>query len=179
MDALEAIAKRKSVRDYKKDQISDEAVAAIIAAGQNAPSAGPYHITVVQNKELLQHISNLALEAMKNSGNEFLMSRAALPGYDPIYGAPTLFLLSAPQGPYSLATASCAATCMIIAATALGLGSCYLITPILAFKADKGLAARAGIPEGYEIMCAVVVGYKAGEKFAVERVKENTVNYVK
>jgi nitroreductase len=68
---------------------------------------------------------------------------------------------------------------MIIAATALGLGSCYLITPILAFKADKGLAARAGIPEGYEIMCAVVVGYKAGEKFAVERVKENTVNYVK
>ncbi|MDK2817243.1 MAG: hypothetical protein PWR22_1872 [Moorella sp. (in: firmicutes)] len=179
MDALEAIAKRKSVRDYKNDQIPDTAVAAIVAAGQNAPSAGPYHITVVQNKELLQHISNLALEAMKNSGNEFLMSRAALPGYEPLYGAPTLFLLSAPEGPYSLATTSCAATSMTIAATALGLGSCYLITPKLAFAADKGLAARVGIPEGYEVMCAIAVGYKAGDKFAVDRIKEDNVNYVK
>ncbi|MBC7324191.1 MAG: nitroreductase family protein, partial [Moorella sp. (in: Bacteria)] len=74
---------------------------------------------------------------------------------------------------------SCAATSMIIAATALGLGSCYLITPKLAFAAEKGLAARVGIPEGYEIMCAVVAGYKAGDKFAVERVKEDNVNYVK
>jgi len=51
---------------------------------------------VIQNTGLRQRINDRALDAMVHSGNEFAQQRASLPGYQPIYGAPVLILLSAP-----------------------------------------------------------------------------------
>ncbi|ATW26355.1 nitroreductase family protein [Candidatus Formimonas warabiya] len=182
MDLLEAIAKRKSVRAYLKEQISDEVLAKIIDAGQCPPNAGAYQISVLQNPALLKKLNDLAADAMRNSGNEFLMSRVAIPGYQPLYAAPTAILLSAPAGnPYSAANTALAAENMILAATALDLGSCYLITPTLAFAGDKTgeLAKEAGIPEGYTVFCAVILGHAAENDFSAPREKRGTVNYVK
>lgn len=180
MNTLDAIAKRKSIRKYKAEQIKDSALEEIIKAGKTAPNAGPFQITVIQNAKLLTKISETALTAMKNSGNDFLMSRAALPGYTPLYGAPTLLVLSAPQAnPYSMANTSNAATNMTIAATDLGLGSCYMITPQLAFTADPSLAKEASIPEGFSVICAVAVGYSDGNAFSTERPDVDNVNYIK
>lgn len=180
MDTIDIILKRKSVRCYKDEQICNEDLEKIIASGNNAPNAGPFHISVIQNKDLLQKISDLALEGMKKSGSEFLMSRAALPGYAPIYGAPTLLILSSPKGDGAGdINTSCAAANMTIAATALGLGSCYVVTPGLAFNLDNSLYSEAGIPDGYDIRCSVILGYCAGDEFATEKAPKSNVNYVK
>ncbi len=180
MDAIEAILKRKSVRSYKKDQIADKALETIIEAGKSGPGGGKYHITVIQKADLIQKINDKAKEAMLNSGMEFSVKRASLPGYEPVYGAPTLILLSAgDQG--GVANISCSAENMLVAATALGLGSCYLMSIRGAFGADAGadLAKECGLPEGNMVLCGVIVGYQDGEAFKSPAPKIRTVNYVK
>ena len=61
MNTLEAIAKRKSTRNYKPEQIPEDALQAILKAGIAAPVAmakyDSLHITVVQNPEILAKIN--------------------------------------------------------------------------------------------------------------------------
>ncbi len=182
METLEAIATRVSVRSYRQEQISDDELATIIRAGQSAPNAGPFQISVIQKADLLKRLSGVTRTAMKNSGNAFLMERVSLPGYDPLYGAPTVLLLSAPDDSmYGDANTALAAENMILAATALGLGTCYLVSPGLAFTGKEGaeLAAQVGIPAAHTFKCAVATGRAAGNAFGTPRGQKGTVNYVK
>lgn len=61
MNTIQAIMERKSVRSYKSDQISDEALDRILQAGMAAPvSSNAYdtlHITVVQNQNIFSKIN--------------------------------------------------------------------------------------------------------------------------
>ncbi|MGE4353771.1 MAG: hypothetical protein AB7D36_06775 [Oscillospiraceae bacterium] len=49
----------------------------LIIAANNAPQAGPLHISVVENQGILKSINDAALTAMKNSGNDFMVSRTS------------------------------------------------------------------------------------------------------
>jgi FMN reductase [NAD(P)H] len=183
MNVSEAIAKRKSVRAYEDKPIPADVLKRIVEAGQWAPNAGPFQISVIQNTGLRQRINDRALDAMIHSGNEFSKQRASLPGYQPIYGAPVLILLSAPaDAPFGTANTALAAENMLLEATELGLGSCYLMSPTRALNGESNhdLAQEAGVPKGYTMQCAVIVGYAAAEnKFSVgERSKRGKVNYV-
>lgn len=182
MEMMDAILKRKSVRAYEDKPVPADALSKIIEAGQWPPNAGPFQITVIRNPGLRQKINDRALQAMKNSGNEFAMQRASLPGYQPVYGAPVLILLSAPEGPMGPVNAALAAENMLLAATGLGLGSCYLMSPTRALngQSNRALAKEAGVPEGYDVQCAVIVGYAAAEnKFTTgERTKKGKVDYI-
>jgi nitroreductase len=178
MDALEAISKRKSVRSYKKEQITDEELEALVEAGMSGPGGGAVHFTVLQNADLIQEINNITKNLMLN-GSGFAKERASLPGYEPVYGAPTLILLSAPdQG--GLANCACAAENILIAATALGLGSCFLMSVKGAFAGDvtPALLTNCGVPAGNVVCCAVIAGYQDGEAFTSANRKVRTVNYV-
>lgn len=178
MDALKALEIRKSVREYQPKTVENEKLEAILKAANNAPKAGEFYISVVINKEILKEINDKTLVCMKKSGNDFLMGRAALPGYEPIYNAPVLVIFSAPpENPYSLANVSNAATSGIIAATALGLGSCYLVTPTLALNENPSLITKIGIPEGCRPMCCMIAGYTGGDKFATPKQVPENIRY--
>ena len=75
-------------------------------------------------------------------------------------------VLSAPGGldekGFNMATVSCAAENMLLAAAGLGLGSCFLMGPMAAFS-DPALRARLELPEGYEPLVGVALGYAAPE----------------
>jgi len=88
MNVSEAIVKRKSIRAYEDKPIPDELLARIVEAGQWVPNAGPIQISVIKNADLRKRINDRTLNSMKDSGIEFLQMRAALPGYQPLYGAP-------------------------------------------------------------------------------------------
>jgi FMN reductase [NAD(P)H] len=179
MDTIEAILKRKSVRSYTNQQISDKDLETILETGKCGPGSGALQLSVIQKPELIQRINDITKAAML-AGEGFMKQRASTPGYEPIYGAPTLILLSAGD-PNGMANTSCTAENMLIAATALGLGSCYLMSPRAAFAGDNGavLMRECGIPEGSTFNCAVIVGYKAGDAFTSPAPKVRTVNYVK
>jgi FMN reductase [NAD(P)H] len=183
MNISEAITKRKSVRAYLDKPVPADDMAKIVEAGRWAPNAGPFQISVVRNAEMRKRINDRTLDAMLHSDNEFLRQRASLPGYQPIYGAPVLILLSAPaDAPFGVNNTALAAENMLLEATGLGLGSCHLITPGLALNGEnsRDLAQDAGMPDGYVVQCAVIVGYPATEnKFTVgERMRKGSVNYV-
>ena len=183
MNISEAIAKRKSVRAYLNKPVLADDLAKIVEAGRWAPNAGPFQITVVRNAQLKHKINDRTLDAMVRSGNAFLQERASLPGYQPLYGAPVLILLSGPVNARNSATnTALAAENMLLEATGLGLGSCYLVSPTLALNGENNqdLAREAGIPDGYALQCAVIVGYAAAENkyTADERTRKGSVNYV-
>jgi nitroreductase len=183
MDVSEAIAKRKSVRAYENKLVPTDVLKRIVEAGQWAPNAGPFQISVIHNAGLRQKINDRALDVMVHSENEFARQRAALPGYQPLYGAPVLILLSGPaDAPFGAPNTALAAENMLLEATGQGLGSCYLVSPTRALngESNRDLAREAGVPEGYTAQCAVIVGYVAAEnKFSLgERSKRGTVNYV-
>ncbi len=182
MDVSEAIAKRKSVRAYEDMPVLDDVLKKVIAAGQWAPNAGPFQISVVRNVGLRQRINNRAKDAMIHSGNDFLQARASLPDYEPLYGAPVLVLLSAPSdSPMGTINTALAAENMLLEATELGLGSCFLMTPARALNGEKNqdLAKKAGIPDGYVVHCAVIVGRAAAEnKFSMDRSVRGKVEYI-
>ena len=183
MTVAEAIAQRKSIRAYLDKEVSADDLATIVAAGQWAPNAGSFNMSVIRNADLLRRINDLTAQAMLASGNDFLVERASLPGYQPLYGAPVLIILSGPtEAPYAALNVATAAENMLLQATELGLGSCFLRSPASALNAEenRAVAQEAGIPEGCLMQCAVIVGYTADEnKFRrAEREKRGTVQYV-
>jgi len=178
MNTLEAIKTRKSTRSYQKKSVETEKIEQLILAANNAPKAGAFHISVVENPDIIKSLNDATLTGMKNSGNDFLVSRAALEGYQPLYGAPLLLLISAPESaPYNMANASCAAANITIAATELGLGSCYVISPLLGMGISPELGPKMGIPEKFEPVCGVLAGYSNGDAFATPKSSVNNVNY--
>jgi nitroreductase len=176
MDAIKAIEIRKSVRDYIAKPVEENLLETLIMAGRGAPKTGAFHISVITNGDTLKEIDDKTLDIMKNSVG-FMKERASLEGYHPLYSAPVLFLISSPDIPFKETNAACAATSIIIAATALGLGSCYVVSATLAFKDDSSLQKQVGIPEDYSPVCGILVGYAGGDKFSSPRVHEITVSH--
>ena len=181
MQVLNAIELRKSVRTYAPKTVETEKMEVITKAGNLAPVFGRFHMRVIENQQLLQEINDVTLD-MKHSGDEFLEKRAATAGYNPLYGAPALIILSAPNGNdsngFNMANVSCAAENMIIQATELGLGSCFVMGPMIAF-ANPELAKKVEIPEGYTPLVGVLVGYPLEGLEGNKRNVSNNVTYLK
>lgn len=183
MNVADAILKRESIRAYLDKAVSSDDVEKIVEAGRWAPNAGPFQISVVRNAGLLKKINDRVHNNMINSNIEFLRQRAALPGYQPLYAAPAVIILSGPdEAPFTVHNTMLAAENMILAATGLGLGSCFLfsITTALYGEKNRDLAQEAGIPPGFSAQCGLAVGYAAAEnKFTMgERAMKGSVNYV-
>lgn len=166
MNIINSILKRKSVRAYQDKQIGSKDLAQVIEAGQWAPNAGDFRISVVRNAQLRQQINDLTKNAMLDSDNTRLQQRASLPGYQPLYGAPVLILLSGPkEADYSAINTALAAENMLLAASGLGLGACFLVSPRWALNVEQNreLAREVLIPDDYQLMCAVILGYAADD----------------
>jgi nitroreductase len=180
MSISDTIAKRKCVRAYLDQPVGSDDVETVLEAGRWAPNAGPFHLTVLRRAELRQRLNDATRKAMMGSNVEFLRTRAALPGYQPMYGAPVAILVSGPAGPYTGVNCALAAENMVLQATELGLASCFIVTPGMALGADVALAQEAGLPEGFAFQCAVLLGYPAAtDPYSnPERERRGTVGYV-
>jgi nitroreductase len=183
MNVEEAVLKRKSIRSYLEKAVPETDLTTIIEAGRWAPNAGEYTMSVIRDRGLLEKIDERTLQAMRASGNDFLMERASLPGYLPTYGAPVVILLSGPKD-MAITQLNCAVVAenMLLQATELGLGSCFLRSPAYALNAPENidLAREAGIPEGSQMECGAAIGYTDDEERfrRMERVPRGNVVYI-
>ncbi|HEX3022191.1 MAG TPA: nitroreductase family protein [Lachnospiraceae bacterium] len=149
MEFMQVIKNRKSVRAYKDEQISEEALQQILYTGCAAPVSNKdyksIHITVVQSETMLERIRN----AVNFSS-------------DPLYGVPTLIIISSTKASVANVecfNAACIVENMLLASTNLNIASIYL-TFFLQFLADKkDLLMDLGIPEGFSPISAVGIGY--------------------
>ncbi len=171
MTTLEAIAKRKSTRAYRGEQISEEALTAILSAANAAPVAmakyESLHITVIQNEEIIHKINDLTAEM-------FAKRMGVKKNTD--FGARTMVLVStATEGlPPEMIYANVGIVIenMVLAATSLGIDSVILggAPSIVAQNAD--LVKELGIPEGFKPVLGALFGYAQAD----EPAKVHTIN---
>ena len=176
MEVLQAISDRRSHRVYKKDQLPEDVLSAILKAGLESPSARnrqPWHFSVVQNAELIQEVHD---EAFKGLVSAYSSPRFSNPDFQIFYYAPTvIFIFGDRDFMWTHVDCGIAVENMALAAEGLGLGSVILGWPHAAFKGDKAdeLRARLECPEGYDFVIALALGYATDNKEAHDLREEN------
>lgn len=179
---IETIKNRRSIRRYLPEQIKDEELDAILEAAVYAPTAHneqPWHFTVIQNKELLDHISVTAKELMSNSGVEWIEKMGKNEKLHLFYNAPTAIVVSGKKESYSsLTDCSAAIENMMLAAESLNIGSCW-IGLVSFFFDQKEEMKKLNIPEGYVPYYAVTFGYKQVRPTRIPERNRDVVTYIK
>ena len=158
METLKAIAKRKSTRVFKSDQINEPDLEMILNAAAKAPVAfGEYtsmHLTVVQNPNLLKDLKDIGMDCYRD------------PIRDMYYGAPTVIVISTKHGSVpelDMANAGTIAQNILLAATDLGLSTCYVWGTALACRVEPDFIDELGLPEEFVPIGSVAIGYAAPE----------------
>jgi nitroreductase len=169
MNAIEAIMTRRSVRKFGERQIPDDVLEKIIRAGTYAPSAlalQPWGFVVVQDQAFLAKVSDyckpIMISLMKDAHNGMSDAFRALlesKGYTIYYHAPTVIMIVGKTGSrFREIDCSLCAENMMLAAHALGIGSCWVGSTEVAYD-NKELMAGFRIPEGYSPVGTIVFGY--------------------
>ena len=150
------IINRRSVKEYKKEQISDQELMQVLEAGMNAPSGGNKQsaiFIVVQNQKWIDTLC--ALNAKIAGAPE---------GWDVFYGAPTVIVVAASTDtPDAIKDGSLAIGNMLNAAYALGLGGRWInrADGMLEDDLGKQLLKEAGYEGNYIGVGNVILGYPA------------------
>ena len=171
MEAIEAIMTRRSVRKFEERQIPDDVIEKILNAGTYAPSAlslQPWAFVVVQDQQFLQKVSDyckpILLSHMKGAHeglSDLFRSMLETPGYSIYYDAPAVIMIVGKSGNrFREIDCSLCAENMMLAAHALGLGSCWIGSTDVAFD-NKEIMAGFRIPEGYSPVGTISFGYPA------------------
>ncbi|WP_010235545.1 nitroreductase family protein [Clostridium arbusti] len=190
---LEVISKRRSVRKYKPEQVSEEKLSLILEAGRFAPSGGnnqTSHFIVIQNRETLQELKLLVekefakMEIKKNTyksiKNSILASKKG--GYDFTYNAPTLIVVANQRG-YGNAIADCSVALenMMLEATSLDIGSCW-INQLHWLDDNESIneyMMKLGLANNETICGGLALGYSQISDMAPLARTGNTVTYIK
>ncbi len=184
-ETLRIIKQRRSTRSFKDEQITEEELQAILEAGLYAPNAGgqAWHFTAIQNRGLLDRLNLAAKQAARQMDIEQLRALGNDEGFDCLYGAPALIIVSGNERSPVPLEADCAAATqnMLLAAESLGLGSCWIFFVTLAFYSPQGNALRKElqIPEGYKPFYAAVFGYRQEAPASAPDRKPNLITCIK
>lgn len=153
-ELLELIKTRRSCRKFTTEQVSDELLNAVMEAGSYAPTAkglqDPW-IVAVQSPELKERLTRMNAEVMGVTSN-------------PYYDAPTYILVFATDGgKNALQDGSCVLQNMMLAAHALGLGTCWINREQEMFATEEGrqLMREMGLPDGLMGIGALSIGHPA------------------
>jgi len=135
MDVIEAIRGRRAVRDYAPEAIGREQIAELIGTAVRAPSAmnrQPWSFTVVQDRERLERWSTAAKSHVLTSlaarpELQHFRETLASADFNIFYNAPALVVISATaEDEFTATDCALAAQTLMLAAHAMGLGTCWI-----------------------------------------------------
>jgi len=165
MDAIEAIKKRRSIREYDKRPVPQEALEKIIDAARFAATARnvqPWEFVVVTRPQLLKEIGALA-----ENGNFIAASAACIA----VFCADTKYYLED----------GCAATeNILLAATSLGIGSCWVAGDKKTYCAR--ISELLNVPAPFKLVSLISLGYPLSEsclKTAEKRSVKDVIHFEK
>ena len=102
-------------------------------------------------------------------------------GFDPFYGAPAVLIVLADKSSYNhVCDGALAMGNMMLAAHALGLGSCWINRARQEFDTEEGreILRAIGVEGDYEGIGHCIVGYPEGDAPEAKPRKENRVYWV-
>lgn len=142
MDAIEALRNRRSVRAYSIRPVPREVTEELIDCARMAPSGmnlKPCSFVVVTDLTIREDIADLS------DYGTFIQD------------APVCVAIVCREEGHYLEDASCAATCLMVAARAHGLGSCWVHVHDKPYEQELG--KLIGVPDGQRVVCCIAVGY--------------------
>lgn len=155
-EVLNVLKTRRSCRKYKNEQIKESELDLILEAGTYAPTGlgkqSPV-IVAVSDKNMRDKISKLNAEV---AGMDF----------DPFYGAPTVLVVLADKNVMTYRDdGNLVIGNLLNAAAAVGVDSCYIYRAREVFASEEGkkLLKEWGLPENYEGIGNVILGYGEAE----------------
>jgi len=146
MEFYEVVKKRCSVREYKPDPVPRDVIERIIDAARLAPTARfeqPWEFIVVQDKGMRERIANIT------DYGKFIAQ------------APVCVAVVCKDTKYYLEDGCAATENILLAATAEGLGSCWVAGDKKPYCGE--ILRLLGVDEGYKLVALVAIGYPAGE----------------
>ena len=169
---LQTILQRRSIKKYKSDPVPKDLIEKIVEAGTYAATGRNLQspvILAVTNKALRDKLSRINAEVMGASG-------------DPFYGAPCVLVVLADRGVSHnyIYDGSLVMGNLMLAATSLGLGSCWIHRARETFELPEGkeILKSLGIEGDFVGIGNCVIGYADCEVPAAKPRKENWVYYV-
>ncbi len=173
-EILKALKERRSVRQFKPELVPEETLNAIIEAGLYAASGmgtQQTKIVAVTNREIRDRLS--VLNCQIGGWKE---------GVDPFYGAPELLIVLADKSrPTAVYDGSLVMGNLMLAAHALGVGSCWIHRAKEEFEMPEGkaLLKKLGIEGDWEGVGHCALGYAAGDTPSPAPRKEGRVHYLR
>ena len=170
---LDAMRARRSIRRYKPDLPPKEALQQIIDAGLYAASGHGLQtaiIVAVTDKALRDRLSEM--NRVIGGWDE---------GFDPFYGAPAVLIVLADKSSYNhVCDGALAMGNMMLAAHALGLGSCWINRARQEFDTEEGkeILRAIGVEGDYEGVGHCIVGYPEGDAPEAKPRKDGRVFWV-
>lgn len=178
MDYFELMQKRVSSRKFTKEPLTSAELDRILAAGMRAPVGsnryGDLHLTVVQDRELLQQFSEAALVRRSNTeemariinnvsnADEILEQANA---YDPFYHAAAVIFVSHRRQDLEPHIEWCnvasVTLAMHLATVEMGLGSCFMWFALDSMRRIPELdhTDLLGLPDNFEPLLGLAVGH--------------------
>jgi nitroreductase len=141
---VDVVLSRRSIRRYEQKEIPKDVLDKILDAGRQAPSAAnrqPWHFIVVTDPETKKELS-------KGMFNRFIKDTPVT-----IVGCAHKDLIA---GKWSIISTAIALQNMVVAAWAMGVGSCWIGD----FNEEK-VKRLLSIPENWNIIALVSFGYPA------------------
>lgn len=157
-ETIDIILKRRTIREFKPEQITDRELDTILSCAVWAPSARngqPCHIRVVQDKAMLEQLNRDFKDLVG-------WDTPAYTRWDknPVYqNAPTVLFIFA-QGDSGMDCGLMTEN-IALAAESLGIGSCIIGSVGALMNADKGREwkERMHIDKDWHFLIAVALGY--------------------
>jgi nitroreductase len=149
MEVLDVIRNRRSIRSYIERPVEDEKLSRVLEAGRISPSAAnlqPWDFVVVQDEAAKARLSSAYTRAW------FIKAPVIIV----VCATPAKGWRRSDGEEFWKIDAAIAMQSMVLAATAEGLGTCW----IGAFDEEKAKAAL-GIPQGVRVVAMTPLGYAA------------------
>jgi nitroreductase len=141
---VDVVLSRRSIRRYEQKEIPKDVLDKILDAGRQAPSAAnrqPWHFIVVTSPEIRKELS-------KGLFNRFIKDTPVT-----IVGCAHKVLIA---GRWSIVSTAIALQNMVVAAWAMGVGSCWI------GDFNEGRVKKLlNIPENWNVIALVSFGYPA------------------
>jgi len=173
LSVMDAIYTRQSVRSYASHRLERSAVNALLAAAVRAPTAvheEPWAFVVIQDTQVLKRLSDRAKGLFAEEAHRTHLDRGGhgleaftRPDFNIFYDAGTLIVICAKlMGPFVAADCWLAAENLMLAACAMGFGSCVIGSAVSALNSAQ-IKAEIGIPAEVSAVAPIIVGVPSGE----------------
>jgi nitroreductase len=180
---LELIRSRRSVRRFSDRAVSRKDIARLLEAARWAPSnhnRQPWRFLVIEDKQQINQLAEIVRQGLSEKLKSLPESAAAYAGefthYATFFSNAPVLLVVLHKQPVSVSapllaglknpelvsgeplSVAMAVQNLLLAAQALGLGTCVLTGPLLVGDA---LAKALDLPAGHDLTCLVALGHPA------------------